>query len=93
MKHNRTEKTAGAADVFRIIDSTGKEMFSFSIPKDVPGLAMHIERPAPAPENPVKYLERAARSYHKALLQTIDQIEAVDPAAAYRLLDELFPDA
>ena len=65
-------------------------MTSFTLNDERPGVTLHLERPGLAVEAPVKRLEREAWSYYEALVQTLDKIDAINPAAALALFAQMF---
>lgn len=82
----------GKPETYRIINAAGKEVTSFTLNDEQPGVTLHLERPGLAIEAPVKRLEREAWSYYEALVQTLDKIDAINPAAALSIFGQMFTD-
>lgn len=81
---------AGKTETYRIINAAGDEVTSFTLDDKRPGVTLHLERPGLVIEAPVKRLEREAWSYYEALVQTLDSIEAISPAAALAIFAQMF---
>ena len=94
MKQKRKFIPAAAAtgkpEIYRIINAAGKTVTSFTLNDERPGVTLHFERPGLAVEAPVKRLEREAWSYYEALMQTLDKIDAINPAASLALIEQRF---
>lgn len=86
----RAAAAPGKPETYRIINAAGKEVTSFTLNDEQPGVTLHLERPGLAVEAPVKRLEREAWSYYEALVQTLDKIDAINPAAALALFAQMF---
>ena len=86
----RSDKKAGAAETYRILNEAGNEVTSFTLDDSRPSVTLHLERQGLAVESPLKRLEREAWAYYETLAQTIDQIEAISPAAAEALFSQMF---
>ena len=82
--------TTGKPEKYRIINEAGKTVTSFTLNDERPGVTLHLERPGLAVEAPVKRLEREAWSYYEALVQTLNKIDAINPAVAIALFAQMF---
>jgi hypothetical protein len=82
----------GSAETYRIIDSAGKEITSFTLNDKRPSIVLHLERGGPVLENPMRRLEREAWSFCEALMQTLTEIEKLDQVAALDLYAKMLGD-
>ncbi len=82
--------TTGKPETYRIINAAGKTITSFALNDERPGLTIYFEQPSLAVKAPVKRLEQAAWSHFEALMQTLDKIDAINPAAALALFEQMF---
>lgn len=86
----RAAAAPGKSETYRIINAAGKEVTAFTLSDEQPSVTLHLERPGLAIEAPIKRLEREAWSYYEALEQTLEKINAINPAAAFSLFEQMF---
>ena len=84
--------TLEKSDTYRIVNEAGKTLSSFTLDDNNQAVSIYIERPRPALERPVKYLERKAWHYYTSLFDTLNDIEEIDENAATNLFAEMFKD-